>query len=542
MSKNIKKSSVSLPTANIHMFIAVILAFVIISSPILSASAMTIEEPYHSLTSTPTVINSDTSGVSNSTSNTPAPTLKGGDADEISGETAAASYSPRTVSPVVHIGSNNNEVSEATVLPGDVLPTFSGTVSGANNNEIVPTNPSINGQNANEITGQTVTVNPTNIGRNDNELGGSTSGSNPTSSGRNDNEIANPITFDCVVTAGPLGVDLGGPYTGDTKNYVYFTVALSDLNASISKTEMDFGDNHTSDGITTNILPIGNVDAYSAFCLHYVHTYTVGGVYTAKFTATTDKGVVVTDTAQVTIQGTEDTASLCSDSADNDLDGLVDLSDPDCAAFVPPTTSTGGGHGHTSGSSGNSNTSSSSSTSCPLITTYMRMGANNDGADVTRLQSFFKNSENLSVDVNGIFDAKTDAATRAFQSKYQTDILGPWSADLSSGYVYITTSKKINELACETPFTLSGGDLAIIEAYKKQKLAAAGGQTTPVAGPSVDGAPSTSDTNITPASDDNSTPTIEVGSNDQSEQNANVAAVGGTSIFARLWNFIKGIF
>ena len=36
----------------------------------------------------------------------------------------------------------------------------------------------------------------------------------------------------------------------------------------------------------------------------------------------------------------EDTAALCSDGVDNDGDGLIDLADPDCAPFVPPSLST----------------------------------------------------------------------------------------------------------------------------------------------------------------------------------------------------------
>ena len=35
----------------------------------------------------------------------------------------------------------------------------------------------------------------------------------------------------------------------------------------------------------------------------------------------------------------ENTLALCSDSIDNDSDGLIDLNDPDCIAFIPPPTS-----------------------------------------------------------------------------------------------------------------------------------------------------------------------------------------------------------
>jgi hypothetical protein len=177
------------------------------------------------------------------------------------------------------------------------------------------------------------------------------------------------------------------------------------------------------------------------------------------------------------------------------------------------------------------------SSTCPLITTYMRLGGDNDGADVARLQSFFKNSESLNVDVSGTFDQKTDQATRDFQSKYQFDILGPWSASQPSGYVYITTSKRVNELACQRPLSLSASDLAIINRYKQQKLASLETNSVQNSQPTPAGAVGAS---TTPNTID-ATSTQEIGVNQPSE-NTNLAAVGGSSILSRFWNFIVNIF
>ena len=96
----------------------------------------------------------------------------------------------------------------------------------------------------------------------------------------------------------------------------------------------------------------------------------------------------------------------------------------------------------------------------------MQFGANNNGAQVALLQAFLKNSQGFDVNVTGLFDAQTLAAVRAFQTKYLADTMGPWGANQSSGYVYITTTKKINEIACNSPLTLSAADMAIINAYK----------------------------------------------------------------------------
>jgi hypothetical protein len=163
---------------------------------------------------------------------------------------------------------------------------------------------------------------------------------------------------------------------------------------------------------------------------------------------------------------------------------------------------------------------------CPLITTYMKFGGINNPTDVAKLQAFLKDSQGLDVTVNGIFDQQMENAVRAFQSKYMSQIMGPWGANQSSGYVYITTLKKVNEIACNTPLTLSPAELAIINAYKNSQTAGTN------AGPTTPGTlntPGTTNTGTTPL-----TPII--GQNGTSS-NANVAAVGS---FAGTWNNFWG--
>ena len=83
----------------------------------------------------------------------------------------------------------------------------------------------------------------------------------------------------------------------------------------------------------------------------------------------------------------------------------------------------------------------------PLLSAYMRMGWNNDSEEVKKLQNFL-NEYDFMVPVTGYFGPLTDAAVRAFQAKYLSDVLTPWSISESTGFVYKTTRYKINNLVC----------------------------------------------------------------------------------------------
>jgi hypothetical protein len=207
----------------------------------------------------------------------------------------------------------------------------------------------------------------------------------------------------------------------------------------------------------------------------------------------------------------------------------VSSAGPASTPTTPPAIVYGGGGGSFYGGSGSSGGSlpivlASATTSCPLLSSYLRLGANNDGAEVAKLQIFLKNSQKLDVNITGVFDQKTDTAVRAFQVKYLSDTMGPWGATQSSGYVYITTSKKINEIACNTPLTLNPADLAIINAYKNNLNGGTVTSTTT----------GTLNASTTPLG-----PQVGVNANNGG---ANTASLVNASIFQRLWNFIKSLF
>lgn len=238
-----------------------------------------------------------------------------------------------------------------------------------------------------------------------------------------------------------------------------------------------------------------------------------------------ETGAIIPNTGST---NTNETGAIIPASIGSNTDeGTLVIETP----VTPVVPITGGGStGASTGSFSNSGrglvfvsalpaSSSFSTTSCPLITDYLKFEGTNNSVQVSKLQIFLKNSEKLNVDVNGIFDQKTENAVKAFQIKYLPSILGPWDATKATGFVYITTVKKINELACASPIVLSANDQSVIEAYKARGT--------------VEYSDSIS------SEDNNATGTLELGdlTNDD-----NTAAVGNSSILSRFWNFIVNLF
>ncbi|MEK7227507.1 MAG: peptidoglycan-binding domain-containing protein [Patescibacteria group bacterium] len=140
------------------------------------------------------------------------------------------------------------------------------------------------------------------------------------------------------------------------------------------------------------------------------------------------------------------------------------------AATTTPPTSGGGGGGGGGGSSGGGGGGgggggssrpptpsgqvlgvSTISDFCPYLTSYLRIGFNNDPIQVIRLQAFLKAFEKFDyVTINGVFDEATLQAVNEFQLRYKDEILIPWGISQPTGYVYIRTLGKINQILCGT--------------------------------------------------------------------------------------------
>lgn len=111
---------------------------------------------------------------------------------------------------------------------------------------------------------------------------------------------------------------------------------------------------------------------------------------------------------------------------------------------------------------------------CDLyLTSFIRPGANNNDVDqVKRLQSVLKNFENAPVEETGVYDDASESAVHALQTKYASDILSPWGITRSTGFVYLTTRKKINEIYCKSAkeFPLSEEEQRLIESARQNTV------------------------------------------------------------------------
>lgn len=201
-------------------------------------------------------------------------------------------------------------------------------------------------------------------------------------------------------------------------------------------------------------------------------------------------------------------AAQCDDDIDNDGDALVDYpADPGCSGTndndesnqtgggdLPPgeevvqetnttegsSRSRGGGSRRSGGSQGEV---LGAATECvEYLRSYIKFGGTNDTAEVLKLQVFLNDFESADLALTGTYDAATHAAVHAFQQKHQSKVLGPWGVSRSTGYVYYTTRKTINEIYCQSlkDFPLSGQQEAEIERVKTQGARGPVGRAAPV--------------------------------------------------------------
>lgn len=99
--------------------------------------------------------------------------------------------------------------------------------------------------------------------------------------------------------------------------------------------------------------------------------------------------------------------------------------------------------------------SSSGIGQCSYLKDYLKFGENNDSAEVLKLQAFLRLYEKIEAPLTGVFDEATFDAVSIFQERYKEDILAPWGYETPTGYVYITTKNKINEIFCNSEISLS---------------------------------------------------------------------------------------
>ncbi len=82
----------------------------------------------------------------------------------------------------------------------------------------------------------------------------------------------------------------------------------------------------------------------------------------------------------------------------------------------------------------------------PYIREYIAYGANNSKEEVKKLQSFLNTHMGEALLVDGFYGNNTFQAVKRFQLKYASEILHPWGINEPTGFVYLTTQRKINAL------------------------------------------------------------------------------------------------
>ncbi|MFA6445861.1 MAG: peptidoglycan-binding protein [Candidatus Paceibacterota bacterium] len=125
--------------------------------------------------------------------------------------------------------------------------------------------------------------------------------------------------------------------------------------------------------------------------------------------------------------------------------------------------------------------------SCNYLNDYMRIDWNNNPTEVRKLQIFLRDLQGYSdTPVTGIFDQMTFNNVSKFQTKYVSDVLTPWGSNESTGFVYILTKKKVNEIYCKAAFPLTTQQQSEITAYRNFLIGLqSAGITTPTTTPSV---------------------------------------------------------
>lgn len=273
------------------------------------------------------------------------------------------------------------------------------------------------------------------------------------------------------------------------------TSAISDFSLHVATTSTGFAETiGVSSGATTTVS---------------AGTWTVGEIQKSGYTATfggdcNSSGQVTlfageTKTCTIVNNDVEPSAMACADGIDNDGDGLIDSADPGCTGpsdndeTNPPSGGSSGNSGGGSSGGGGGGGSGGlvaqasviaapagvvlgASTSAPpvapstescdkYLTAFIKSGAKNDEDQVRRLQYVLQEFEGVSsVQQNGVYDAATLAAVYAFQAKYASEILTPWGITNSTGYVYLTTRKKVNEIYCRSTnqFPLTSAEQQVI--------------------------------------------------------------------------------
>jgi peptidoglycan hydrolase-like protein with peptidoglycan-binding domain len=196
---------------------------------------------------------------------------------------------------------------------------------------------------------------------------------------------------------------------------------------------------------TYNIIPSSGYTIASVL----VDGTSVGAVSTYTFTnVTANHTIAVTFTATVTTPTPTQTSgggSSGGGTVSNQISNLLTNGNAAAAAALAQQYNLS----LPSGTATTANTASVSTTACTAAlypTKPIKLGAQNDPAQVKFLEEYLNTYDNANLPVTGVYSAQDEAAVIAWQEKYASVILTPWHLTKGTGYVYTTSLTEFKNL------------------------------------------------------------------------------------------------
>ncbi len=196
----------------------------------------------------------------------------------------------------------------------------------------------------------------------------------------------------------------------------------------------------------------------------------------------TDPGATATDTedgdltSQISKTGEVDANTIGTYTITytvSDSQGLTDTETRVVNVVAEDTTDTRGGGGGRSGGGGRRSSggqilgAETGPTACIYLNDHLRRDWDNDTIEVLKLQYFLRDLEGFStLNATGVFDDATFDAVESFQNRYFGDILAPWGHTAPTGFVYILSKKKVNEIFCRSAFPVTALEAQEIASFK----------------------------------------------------------------------------
>jgi len=226
---------------------------------------------------------------------------------------------------------------------------------------------------------------------------------------------------------------------------------------------MTEGSTFTDPGATADDPEDGDITGSIVVGGDSVSSTTPAGTYTIKYNVKDSKGASAVEVTRSVVVSTTPPPPppppiyQCSDGIDNDGDGFIDFNkDKGCSSSTDNDETGPGGGGRIIIPVKPVPKPVPKPVQCNYLLEFLKKDADNNPVEVMKLQSFLYSYEGFEdLEVTGFFDQETFDAVSIFQERYRDDILNPWTHNKATGYVYITTKKKVNEIYCQKEFPLS---------------------------------------------------------------------------------------